>query len=366
MRHVRILGLCLVAAFAMSAIAAVPAMASESETGCNGHPQCNVKQLDKLYSHFSQCPAENPKIGTCVFAETAGGKKGGEYTVGSITIPLNKKIILQGGEREVAKIPEREKEAEEDYPGESTGGFSSLGERFSKEGVGIWFGPTNGSETLVAPPLKVPGGFAKRIAPQPYWPQALTEKFEAAKKTHELTATETVELAGRPWISRANLLREEKTAYHLPMKVTVNSPFLTSLGGGICHVGSNEHPIIVELTSGTSTGPYPYEYNTSHGAAPAFFLKDNDNYVTIPNSTLVDNTFAVTTGAEGCGGEYESYVDRAISTAAGVPSPAGANSVILTGILYNSGSERTACVREEFGGEYYTKELCEEEYPEGF
>jgi hypothetical protein len=367
-RHVRMLGLCLIALFAIGGVvAAVPAMALTEETE-NEPPQ---KRLKKDFSVFNHCPvaSEPAHIGTCIFAETAGGKEGGEYTVGSITVPINKTIILQGGEKEVASLKSRQ-EAEEDYPGEPHPGFSSTGEYFRDEGVGIWHGPTDGSETLEAPPLKVPGGFANRISPQPYWPQALTEKFEAAKKNKELTATETVELAGRPWISRSNLILEAPeseneespgTAYHLPMKITVNSPFLADLDSGPCHVGSSEHPVIVELTSGTSTGPFPYEYNTSHGGVPVFFIADYANYVKVPNSTLVNNTFAVTTGAEGCGGEYESYVDRAISKAAGVPSPAGANSVILKGTLQNSNSGITKCILEEYN-EVETKAWCEELY----
>ena len=60
-------------------------------------------------------------------------------------------------------------------------------------------------------------------------------------------------------------------------------------------------------------------------------LRDDFNYAELQGSTLVNNTYAVTTGAEGCGGAFESYVDHAVSTAAGVPDASGQNSVILTG-----------------------------------
>ena len=241
-------------------------------------------------------------------AQTAGGKTGGQFTVGSITIPLSKKITLQGGQTQEGY----------DFYGEG-----KLPEQFAE--------PENSAETLLAAPLKVPGGFVNRIAPQPYWPAALEESFENAKKNHELSATETLELAGTPEVAPDNLINEEYTAFELPMKVRVTSPWLTTLGGGPCDVGSDEHPIIVDLTSGTSTGPSPYEYNTSHGAVGKIHFKDELNYVELKGSTLVNNTYAVTTGAEGCGGEFEPYVDRAVSTAAGVPDASGQNSVILTG-----------------------------------
>ena len=309
MRHVRMLGLCLVASFAASVVAATPALAEKP---------LSQKQLEKIYAPFRACPVNNPELyklyegeegAYCLNAQTAGGKNGGQFTVGSITIPLSKKITLQGGQ---------------DFEGKAFYGEGELPPGFIE--------PENSSETLLAQPLKVPGGFVNRIAPQPYWPAALKESFENAKKDHELTATETLELAGTPEISSNDLLNEEYTAFELPMKVRVTSPWLTTLGGSPCYVGSDEHPIIVDLTSGQSTGPYPYEYNTSHGVGNTEIgFKDEFNYVEVKGSTLVNNTFAVTTGAEGCGGEFESYVDRAVSTAAGVPDASGQNSVILTG-----------------------------------
>ena len=120
-------------------------------------------------------------------AETLGGKTGGQFTVGSITIPLSKKITLQGGM------------TEEGYDDETPlQGFIE---------------PENSQETLLSPPLKVPGGFANRISPQPYWPIALKESYENAKKNKELTATETLELAGTPKLSPHNLLDAEETAF---------------------------------------------------------------------------------------------------------------------------------------------------------
>jgi hypothetical protein len=328
-RHVRILGLSLVAVFALGTVAATSALAEKP---------LSEAALAKLYKPFSACPfnetdAEGYKPEECIFASTAGGKEGGEYTVGSITIPLSKKIILQGGENE---------EEESNKGGEG--------------GRGAWFEATN-NETLVAPPLNVPGGLSNRIASQPYWPAGLKESFANAKKNHELTATESLQLAGKPWVNRANLLEEKRTAFYLPMKVVVNSPWLTTLGGGTCHIGSAEHPIVVELTSDESTGPFPYEYNTSHGAKGELKFSDSFNEVKIINSTLVDNKYAVETGAEGCGGAYESFVDHAISTAAGVPAPAGANSVILKGTLFNANTTRTACVLGVYTKN--SKEECE-------
>ena len=308
MRHVRMLGLCLAAVLAMSMVVAGSAMAEEKPL--------TQKQLEKLYAPFGACPYNNPEVGICVHAQTSGGKNGGQFTVGSITIPLSKKITLQGGLT-----------------------WAGYGNEPALSG---FIEPENSAETLISPPLKVPGGFVNRIAPQPYWPTALKESFASAKKNKELTATETLELAGTPELSPDNLLFEEGTAFELPMKVRVNSPWLTTLGGGTCYVGSDEHPIIVDLTSGESTGPFPYEFNTGHGQNfSELHFKDNFDDVELLDSTLVNNTYAVPTGAEGCGGEFESYVNRAVSTAAGVPDASGSNSVVLTGTQKVATAERT-------------------------
>lgn len=301
------LGLCLVALFTIGAAAAVPALASKE----------NEKRLEKLYSVYKNCPINNPVVNECIFAQTAGGKNGGQYTVGSITVPLSKSIVLQGG------VKFNEETGEEVFIAPETGG------------------------ALEAPPLKVPGGLAHRVTPQPFWPTALKESYESAKANQELTATETLELAGEPGISRTNLLEESGTAFYLPMKVHVNSPWLTTLGGNTCYVGSNEHPIIVKLTTGQSTGPFPYEFNTGHGSVGNIEFFDEFADIVLANSTLVDDEYAVSTGAEGCGGEFASYIDPAISAAAGVPAPSGANNVVLKGTLNDTEATRLIERREK-------------------
>ena len=53
MRHVRMLGLCLVAAFAMSAVASASALASEQ----------NLEQ-------YKKCPLKDPLVGSCTYGRT--------------------------------------------------------------------------------------------------------------------------------------------------------------------------------------------------------------------------------------------------------------------------------------------------------
>ena len=114
MRHVRILVLCLVAAFAMSGTTLVVASPALAGGKCN--QECKEKkekekqeakekqekekeeaELPGIYAVFSACPLNNPEVTFCIDAQTSGGKTGGQFTVGSITIPLSKPITLQGG-----------------------------------------------------------------------------------------------------------------------------------------------------------------------------------------------------------------------------------------------------------------------------
>ena len=161
MRHVRILGLSLVAVFALSAATAVPALAT--------------KYTDETYGQFKNCPFSNPKVEECVAGITSGGKSGGFFQYGKVEVPLSKSITLQGGVF-----------GDETAPGAET---SALG----------FVGPNNGAEAVVSPELPVRSGL-KLITPEVQkdneWPQALTESFNEAVKNKETGMFVQIEVAG--------------------------------------------------------------------------------------------------------------------------------------------------------------------------
>ena len=64
-RHVRMLGLCLVAVFALSAIAAGPTLAA--------------KAPEVPWAFYEDCPYENPEVEECFAGITNGGAKGGFF-----------------------------------------------------------------------------------------------------------------------------------------------------------------------------------------------------------------------------------------------------------------------------------------------
>ena len=126
----RKLALSVAAALTLALAAAVPAMAS----GPTGD-----------FAVFAQCPTNNPAVNLCIYAQSSGG----EFKVGTTTVPINKTITLQGGS----------------ILNEETGAETFVA---AKNGV-----------TLSKTPLTVPGGLLGIIAPTgwPVWLQNIFNEF---------------------------------------------------------------------------------------------------------------------------------------------------------------------------------------------
>jgi hypothetical protein len=278
----RKLGLLVVTALTVALVGAVPALAS----GPTGD-----------FAVFKQCPTNNPAVNLCFYALSEGG----EFHVGTTTVPINKTITLQGG--------------------------SILNEETGAE----TFVPAKNGETLSKVPLTVPGGLLGIMAPTG-WPTWLQNIFNEFINNGITGVTATVELVGNPGISRTNLLFQEGTALELPSRVKLGNPFL----GESCYIGSAAHPVTQHLTTGTTSPPGP---NTPiSGAVGELEFKDEFQLVIIKDNKLVDNAYAAP-GAEGCGGIFSFLIDPAVDAKLGLPSPAGKNTTILTGTLQNATAE---------------------------
>ncbi len=199
----RKLGLLVVTALTVALVCAVPAMAK----GPTGD-----------FAVFKQCPINNPSVNLCFYALS----KGGEFHVGTTTVPINKTITLQGG--------------------------SILNEETGAE----TFVPAKNGETLSKIPLTVPGGLLGIMAPTG-WPTWLQNIFNEFINNGITGVTATVELVGNPGISRSNLLFQEGTALELPSRVKLGNAFL----GESCYIGSAAHPMTQHLTTGTTSPPGP-------------------------------------------------------------------------------------------------------------
>jgi len=278
MTGLRRLGLVVAAALTVALAGTAPALATPTGE----------------FAVFKECPVGNPAVNLCFYATSSGG----EFHVGTTTVPINKPITLQGGS---IVNPET---------GEETFVAAANGETLSKTA------------------LNVPGGLLGIIAPSG-WPQWLQNLFNEFINNGITGVTATTELVGTPGISRFNLLAGEGTALQLPVRVKLGNAFL----GNSCFIGSAAHPIVQNLTTGTTSPPPP---NTPiSGAVGELEFNEAFTLVTVKNNKLVDNAYAAP-AAEGCGGFLSFLIDPAVDAKLGLPSAAGHNTTVLEGTLKNA------------------------------
>ncbi|HEX5853889.1 MAG TPA: hypothetical protein VFY36_12455, partial [Solirubrobacteraceae bacterium] len=100
------------------------------------------------------------------------------------------------------------------------------------------------------------------------------------------------------------------------------SPFL----GPVCYLGSAAHPIVIALTTGTTSPPPPAQPISGQ---PAEFI--HIPIIGIEQAfglTLVSNSFSVP-AASGCGTSGGNLVNASIDHKLGLPSPPGRNAIII-------------------------------------
>jgi hypothetical protein len=278
-RRTRALTALLLGAITVMAVSASPALAKEP-TGA--------------FAVFKQCPRFTPHVNFCLYSETTSG----ELIAGNSKIPITNPIILQGG---IA-----ENEAEEQS----------------------FVAALNG-ETLSKSPQKVPGGLLGLIKCNEIKGEGLLEKLErqsceAVFENGVTGVNATTELAlpaSSIGINTSHLVNEEGVALSLPVKVHLENPLL----GSGCYVGSAANPIILNLTTGTTSPPPPNK--PIKGKLGNLNFEEEFKLINITNNTLVDNAFAVP-GATGCGGIFAFLLDPIINAKLGLPSAAGKNTVI--------------------------------------
>jgi hypothetical protein len=244
-----------------------------------------AESLKKEFSVFNACPVNNPQTVGCIYSSTSAG----EFKLGSKSVPINRTIILQGGNQNESNV----------------------------------LIPAEGGETLSAVPLKVPGGLVG---------------IEFLGNFTEVNAV--AEPAGTIEVDANALGKERGTAVLLPLKVRLTNPIL----GNSCYIGSNSAPMTAHLTTGTTSPP--------GGVTPLTGSKGTINLyrgagkiVEISGTRLVDNTFPAP-GVQGCGGLLSFLLDPAVDLEAGLPASAGGNAAILeskleTASVGNVRAERT-------------------------
>jgi len=276
-RRALVIGMALLASLALAS----SALATEH------HPKGK-------FAPFAQCPLSNPATELCTVANTTSG----EFDVGVRTVPITKTITLQGGLHE--------------------------NEKGELEFIAAENGPT-----LSKVALPVPGGIFNVIAPEflPKWLQEIFNNFINEGFTGVTATTELAKPASAIKLNTTNLIFEEGVALQLPVKVKLDNIFL----GSGCFVGSESSPIILNLTTGTTSPPAPNK--PIKGSAGSLEILEEGNLVILSGGSLVDNSFAAP-GAHGCGGFLlEGLIDPAVNAALGLPAASGHNTAILNGKL---------------------------------
>ena len=297
----------------------------EDENGTStGGPQFTYIAPEKAswsWSKMKNCPfngeLEGQKVEHCDYASTRT-KYGGFYSVGPITVPVIKPIVLQGGATE---------------------------EHFTVEGAEYMeaiIPPENGAPPIVPAAEKVPAEVLNNVSEAEMnefgWPQNLRDSYKLAKKKGFFKANRTSEIiepAGKDldYLSPFNGLVEEGPEIIARVQIKGENPWLTLIGGS-CQIGSEAEPIVQHLQTGTSVSPLTGE--PLHGKPGFAELHFNFEMAALTEISLVDNTYAVP-GATKCGGSnWESYLDPVVNKAFGLPAPAGASETVLDGAEYTS------------------------------
>ena len=267
------------------------------------------------FEKFQGCPTEIPIVITCNYGVTSGG----EFTINKTKVPINKSIVQQGGAISAGN------------PEDPT--------------LEVVIGAKAGFESFQKVALNVPGGLlgfvnCTEITGEGFFEKAAREscKFVFEHGPTEVTATtEPVANESNPPLTDSHNLSEEKgIAAVLPVRIHLKNTFL----GNGCYIGSEAHPIQLNLSSGTSgtlkgkrgiASTIKEEIPGEEEPVRALHLAEN---------SLVDGTFAVPV-SEGCGELFgvKGFLNGIINSKIGLPSAAGNNKAKLDGEQNSTAAE---------------------------
>ena len=246
-----------------------------------GAPVAPAAEPAGRFGIFRECPRFTIGVDYCLYAQTLGG----EVTIGRLTLPLERPLLLQGG------IARNEQQ---------------------RPVVETFFGALDG-ETFLRSPQRVPGGL---------FGMPLYATLELASPASDIE------------ISSDNIVNEEGTAVGLPVRIHLENP----LFGSECYLGSHGNPIAIHLTTGT-TRPNPPNKPISGKLVALEQVPGPTGPLLEVAAMMVDNTFSIP-GATGCGGRgEEQLVDATIDHALGLPSPDGHNTIVQNNTIWTATAE---------------------------
>jgi hypothetical protein len=183
-----------------------------------------------------------------------------------------------------------------------------------------------GIQPLTAVEQEVSGGLAS-VVDGSLLSGKTRSTYEKDVSSGKGVVTATIELAAPAsavTLNESSLFERPGTALGLPVKIRLNNSFL----GKQCYIGSDEDPIVIDLTTGTTSPPPPAESLT--GSVGELVTSKSGNLIGT-SDVLVGNSFAAPE-ASGCGTAAGS-IDAAIDAQTGLPSGAGHNAALLETVI---------------------------------
>lgn len=254
-----------------------------------------------IFAVFGDCPATTPGVTLCTYAQVTSG----EFKIGNQTVPINQTITLQGGAVN------------------------------AKDGKGDFFLlPAKDGNSLSKTELNVPGGLTglvncTEIKGSGFFETLERESCKAIFENKFTGVTATAELVANVTnpaiLNPSAVLAGKSIGLVLPIRVHLSNPLL----GSGCYIGSEAHPLQLQLTTGTTSPPPP---NSPISGTPGeqFIEEEGEAVIGLGGNSLVDNSFSAP-AAEGCGGFFSFLIDPIINAKIGLPSAAGHNTTIQTG-----------------------------------
>lgn len=237
-------------------------------------PMAQAQEPAEGYEQFAGCPtpAQSETVSVCVNSEISGG----HLQMGSKTVPVENPLTIRGGLNNEL----------EGFQANSEGGLSKVKQ-------------------------KVPGGVIGLTGLT--W---LLEFFGS----DALTLYAVTELAGPP-------TGFDFSSVTIPVKVRLETP--SGILGNSCYIGSDSNPIVLDLTTGTTSPPPPNEPISGVAAEEEFDFEKGILHA--KNGTFVDNAFAAP-GANGCALKLFGFIPISlngfVNSQADLPSPAGTNEAV--------------------------------------
>ena len=283
------MGLALVAAVALTAVAAGPAAAITTPEG--------------EFGIFNECALNNPAMSGCIYG--VAGKES-FFQAGKVTVHFTNPVKLRVG------FIENEETGELKVQGARNGNSVS---RTANAGPDL----TEGVNPALLPEAE----------------KARYEAYLAGGGSTKTTATiELASPASSIFLNEAHLLSEEGESFGFPVMIHLSNKFL----GKTCYVGDTLEPIEVPFTTGT-TAPEPP--NTPiKGQLGKIVVIGGGQILQVGNhlkKTILANNEYAAPGVHGCG--ISGGADEAIDSGLGLPSPAGSNTTELIGELFQAGAE---------------------------